>query len=120
MTLNKPGSRALSPTDTPPQGPDRAGITIHEYRDALEAAREALDIPHGASVGDQCIRDAILMERVMHMAGTLERILGDDPYLDIPWQVAYLRARLAEHPAQGYKTWDERVAEMDAARGGGR
>jgi hypothetical protein len=30
--------------------------------------------------------------------------------------VAYLRERLAEHPAEGYKTWDERVAELDAAR----
>jgi hypothetical protein len=30
--------------------------------------------------------------------------------------VAYLRARLAEHPAQGYKTWDERTAELEAAR----
>jgi len=30
--------------------------------------------------------------------------------------VEYLRARLAEHPAVGYKTWDERVAELDAAK----
>ncbi len=120
MTLNKPGSRTLSPTDSPPQGPDQAGITIHEYRDALEAVREALDIPHGATVGDQEIRDRILIKRVMHAAGMLERVLSDDPYVDIPWQVAYLRARLAEHPAVRYRSWDERMAELDASRGGGR
>jgi hypothetical protein len=30
--------------------------------------------------------------------------------------MAYLRERLAEHPAEGYKTWDERVIELEAAR----
>jgi hypothetical protein len=35
---------------------------------------------------------------------------------DVPWSVAYLRARLAEHPAEGYKTWDERMVELDAAK----
>lgn len=46
----------------------------------------------------------------------LQSILdGDHPIPDAAWSVAYLRARLAEHPATGYKTWDERMAELDAA-----
>ncbi len=30
--------------------------------------------------------------------------------------MGYLRARLAEHPATGYKTWAERMAELAAAK----
>jgi hypothetical protein len=97
----------------------RVTITLTEALHALTAVLKALDIPHAATVGDEEIRTKILLERVMHAAGTLERVLGDDPYIDIPWQVAYLRARLAEHPATGYKTWDERMAELDAAKAPG-
>jgi hypothetical protein len=83
--------------------------------DALAALREALDIPNAATVGDQETRDAILVERAGHAVVMLAGILGGDDS-DIPWSTAYLRARLAEHPAAGYKTWDERVAELDAAK----
>src|ERR1700730_12173927 len=85
-------------------------------RDALEAVREALDIPHAATVGDEEIRAKILDQRLGHAVVMLAGILGEDPAPDIPWSVAYLRARLAEHPAQGYKTWAERMAELDAAK----
>jgi hypothetical protein len=85
-------------------------------RDALEAVRGALDIPYGATVGDEETRTAILLERVGHTAVMLNGILGGDPHPDIEWSVAYLRARLAEHPATGYKTWAERMAELDAAK----
>jgi hypothetical protein len=84
--------------------------------DALAAVREALDIPNAATVGDQETRDAILVERARHAVVMLAAILDGDAPLGIPWSVAYLRARLAEHPAAGYKTWDERVAELDAAK----
>jgi len=46
----------------------------------------------------------------------LQGILGRDPIADVAWSTAYLRERLAEHPATGYKTWVERVAELDAAK----
>ncbi len=83
--------------------------------DALAAVRQALDIPTAATAGGQEARDAILVERAGHAVVMLQGILsGDDS--DIPWSVAYLRARLAEHPATGYKTWDERVAELNVAQ----
>ncbi len=100
----------------PTQGaaPDQAQLL-----DALTAVREALDIPHAATVGDQETRDAILVERVGHAAAMLDGLfgrLGDGRDPMIGWSAGYLRARLAEHPAEGYRTWDERMAELEAAR----
>jgi hypothetical protein len=89
-------------------------------RDALEAVREALAIPHAATVGDDETRVKILLERVGHVVVMLGSILAEDATADVPWSVAYLRARLAEHPPAGYKTWDERMAELDAAKAEGR
>ena len=83
--------------------------------DALAAVREAFAIPNGATMGDQQTRDAILLERAGHAVVMLADILGEDTTPDVPWSVAYLRARLAEHPAAGYKTWEQHVAELDAA-----
>ena len=93
--------------------------TAAQLLDALRAVREALDIPHAATVGDQEVRDAILVERTGHAAVMLARIFeciadGRDPM--IGWSAGYLREQLARHPAEGYKTWDERAAELAAAR----
>ncbi len=87
-----------------------------ELLDALRAVREALDIPHAATVGDDETRAKILAERLGHTVAMLAGILDRDPIADVAWSTAYLRARLAEHPATGYTTWAERVAELDAAR----
>lgn len=84
--------------------------------DALTAVREALAIPNGATVLDQQLRDAILVERAGHVRVMLDGILGRDATRGIPWSTAYLRDRLAERPAAGYRTWDERVADMGAAK----
>jgi hypothetical protein len=84
--------------------------------DALAAVREALGIPNGATMGDQEIRDRILAERAGHAAAMLAGILGGDATRDIGWSVAYLREQLAKYPATGYRTWDERVAGLDAAK----
>jgi hypothetical protein len=85
--------------------------------DALRAVLEALDIPHAATNGDQETRDKILLERAGHALIMLRSVLdGEHPAPDAPWSVAYLRERLAEHPAAGYKTWAERMAELDAAK----
>jgi hypothetical protein len=91
-------------------------LTAAELLDALTAVREALDIPHAATVGDDETRAKILDQRTGHAVAMLRGILDRDPVADIPWSVAYLRERLAEHPASGYKTWDERVAELEAAK----
>lgn len=83
-------------------------------REALDAVRDALDIPHAATVGEQETRDRILVERAGHAVVMLQSILGADTF-DPAWSIAYLREQLAKHPAAGYKTWAERVAELDAA-----
>jgi hypothetical protein len=84
---------------------------------ALQAVREAIDIPHGATLGDEETRGKILKERLIATVVMLQNILDEDDgrTVDVPWSVGYLRARLAEHPAEGYKTWAERVAEREAA-----
>ena len=84
-------------------------------RDALAAVLEALDIPNAGSVKDQEIRNRILVERAGHAAVFLRGIFGDDPVSDLPWSIGYLNDRLAEHPAVGYQTWAERMAELDSA-----
>ncbi|MGA2826527.1 MAG: hypothetical protein ABSF03_10425 [Streptosporangiaceae bacterium] len=93
-----------------------------ELLTALEAVREAIDIPHAATVGDAETRAKILDERLISTVIMLRNILGKDGRaVDVPWSVECLRARLAEHPAEGYKTWHERVAELERDRqAGGR
>jgi hypothetical protein len=46
----------------------------------------------------------------------LRGILGEDAHPGIPWSMGYLRARLVEHRATGYMTWQERVTELEAAK----
>jgi hypothetical protein len=87
-----------------------------ELLDALTAVREALDIPHAATVGDDETRAKILDERLGHTVVMLQGILDRDATVDIPWSAGYLREQLAKHPAEGYKTWDQAVAEMKAAK----
>jgi hypothetical protein len=91
-----------------------------ELLDALRAVREAIDIPHPATVGDGETYDRILKERVLHVVVMLGNIVPADgrPCAAdvIPWSVEYLRARLAEHPASGYRTWAEHVAELQRDR----
>lgn len=50
----------------------------------------------------------ILAERSGHALAMLDGILGEDPHFDVPWSVAYLRARLAEHSLAGYRAWEAR------------
>jgi hypothetical protein len=83
---------------------------------ALRAVLEALDIPHPATVGDGEGHDRILGERVMHTVVFLRGLLTDlTRDRDRPeWALEYFREKLAEHPATGYRTWDEAVAELHA------
>jgi hypothetical protein len=61
-------------------------------------------------VGEQEKRDGILIERVGHVAVILNGLLAEDSWHDWSWHdwswsTVYLRERLAEHAAKGYKTW---------------
>lgn len=69
-----------------------------------------------ATAGDGETHDRILKERVMHVVVMLRSVLTPDRYPDVPWSTAYLRERLAEHPAEGDKTWQQRTAELEAVR----
>lgn len=85
-----------------------------ELLDALQAVLEALDIPNPATIGDEEIHREILAGRVRHAVVMLRSILKD--HSGVAWSTEYLRGCLAEHPAEGYKTWNERAAELHAAR----
>lgn len=76
--------------------------------DLLKAVLEALDIPHPATVGDHEVHDRVLNDRVMHAVIALRAALDDKPLMDIEWTTEYLRERLAEHPATGYRVWGDR------------
>jgi hypothetical protein len=93
-----------------------------ELLDALRAVHEAIAIPHPATAGDGEVYDRILGERLRHVRVMLDSVLSGDSYGGAAWGVAYLRERLAEHPASGYKTFNERAAELKASRedGGAR
>lgn len=93
-----------------------AGPSRDDLLDALRAVLEALDIPHPVTAGDGEIHGEILAERTMHAVIALRNIMDSKCTPDVPWNVAYLRTKLAEHPAEGYKTWPELVAETKAAR----
>lgn len=86
---------------------------------ALAAVLEALSIPHATTVGDEETRNQILLMRVMHTVVFLEGLDQEDQaYVaeSFPHRLSYFRERLAAYPAEGYKTWDELVAEMEARR----
>lgn len=76
-----------------PSGPDRV---------LLQAVLEALALPYPATVGDGEVYGRILKDRVMDARVALEGVLqrGDDP----GWSADYLRSRIAEKPATGYRT----------------
>jgi hypothetical protein len=90
--------------------------TEHQFREALAAVLEALDIPSPATVGDEETHDRILLERVTHAVIFLRGLLGGRG-LGTEWEIRYLREKLAEHPAEGYRTWDQAVAELRAREG---
>lgn len=80
-------------------------MTSTPERALLAAVLEALDIRHPATVGDSEAHGEILASRVMDAVTALRGVLqeGDDP----GWSADYLRSRLAEKPADGYRVWGE-------------
>ena len=95
-----------------------ADASREELIGALAPVREAIDIPNAATAADEKIRARILLERVMHAVLMLRGIL-DGGLADVPRSTAYPRVQLARHPATGYRTWDELMAERARARKGG-
>ena len=96
------GAHWLEPGEKCPDAPGRA-----TDRAALAVILEALDIPLAACEGDNEIRAKILDGRLIHTLGMLREWLspvgpGDERHA--AWSLAYLRERLAEHPATGYRT----------------
>ncbi|MBP5892817.1 hypothetical protein [Streptomyces scabiei] len=73
-----------------------------DLRQLLAVVLDAVDIAHPATVGDAEVHGRILADRVMDARVALEGVLrqGDDP----GWAADYLRSRLAEKPAVGYRT----------------
>lgn len=74
-------------------------------RDLLAAVLEALDIPNPATSDDEKVHDSILRHRAIDARIALRGVLadGDDP----AWSASYLRAKLAEMPAVGYRAWGQ-------------
>lgn len=89
-------------TDQPPT--DRLPAPVV---DLLAAVREALDIPHPATLGDSERHAEILAERVSHAVIALCSVLDGGPSLGIEWTTSYLREQLAKVPATGYRAWGE-------------
>jgi hypothetical protein len=81
---------------------------------ALRAVLDALGIPSPATIGDGEIHDRILHERVLHAVIFLRGALVEARATPFEWGFDYFREKLAEHPATGYRTWDEAVAETRA------
>lgn len=80
-------------------------MTSTPDRVLLAVVLEALEIPSPATVGDSAAYRELLASRAMDAVIALRGVLdqGDDP----GWSADYLRARLAEKPATGYRTWGE-------------
>lgn len=92
---------------------DRTEPTAGELRQLLAAVLEALDIPSPATLGDSETHREILAHRVMDTVVAVRGVIeGGD---DAGWSADYLRARLAEKPATGYRAWG--AAEEDAVEG---
>lgn len=79
---------------------------MSDERALLAAVLEAIALPYPATVGDAEVHDRILLDRVIDARVAIEGVLqrGDEP----GWSADYLRARLAEKPAVGYRVAGER------------
>ncbi|WP_326596753.1 hypothetical protein [Streptomyces sp. NBC_01803] len=95
-------------------GESQLPIPAAEFRHLLTAVFEALDIPAPATVGDGEVHDRLLVDRVIHARIALASVLneGDDP----GWSADYLRARLAELPATGYRAYGQSSADTNGGR----
>ncbi|MGW0933639.1 hypothetical protein [Streptomyces sp. NPDC002666] len=75
---------------------------MNDIRTLLEAVLEAIDIPHPATVGDTDGYQ-VALDRRASLAIIIARAALADAPADIGWNADYLRQKLAEHPATGYR-----------------
>src|SRR5690242_14470996 len=75
----------------------RRDAATPDWRDAVAAVREALDIPHPRTAGDAEVFHEILDQRLMQALVMMRSVLDRDN-ADVAWHVEHLRARLAEMP----------------------
>ncbi|MEU8277404.1 hypothetical protein ACFYOK_29585 [Microbispora bryophytorum] len=85
--------------------------------DLLRAVREALDLPHAASLDGDKTRDEILGRRLLSVGSVLSCVLDDGvpaDYLSVT--ARFLRDQTAKHPATGYVTHEQAMAEVKAGK----
>jgi hypothetical protein len=84
--------------------------------DALRAAREALDIPHAATVHGGHARQKLLEDRAMYAIVALNALLDvpDIDELGARSTIAFLRRHLADRPPTGYVTTEQARAALAA------
>lgn len=76
-------------------------VSEEVLRGALELTRAALAIPYPATVGDAEVHSKILDARVTHALLMIGSVLDNR---DPRWAMEYCRERLAENPAEGYRS----------------
>ncbi|MFF9688967.1 hypothetical protein [Streptomyces sp. NPDC014623] len=76
---------------------------MSDLRHLLEAVLEAIDIPHPATIGDQDAHRALLEARASLAVTVARAALAEHPD-GIGWNADYLRRKLIEYPATGYRT----------------
>ncbi|MEV6791322.1 hypothetical protein AB0M87_04820 [Streptomyces sp. NPDC051320] len=127
LSLVAPGADGMicTPADgvhVHPANPTAAEADRDALLDFLRVVHEALAIPFAATIGEGWKRAAILEARLPHIVVELENQLDDARR-----HTAYLRKRIAAHPATGYitdaqaraavadgKTWHEAVNQPSA------
>lgn len=69
-------------------------------------------------MGDETAYIKVLEQRVMHARAFLRDILREDMPMDLDWEIDYLRGKLADHPATGYRHWPSGKDNATSAPGG--
>lgn len=81
-----------------------------DIRALLDSVLEAIDIPFPATGADLDKFYALLDERTRLAVLTARGALAEDP-ADIAWNADYLRRKLTEHPATGYRPYNNEVSQ---------
>ncbi|MFB6875691.1 hypothetical protein [Streptomyces sp. NPDC056323] len=73
----------------------------------LQTILDAIDIPAPATPDDAAEYNRVLADRAGHAAVALRDVLAGAAQFGPGWITRYLRARLDETPATGYRTLDD-------------
>ncbi|MFD0800827.1 hypothetical protein ACFQZU_05775 [Streptomonospora algeriensis] len=97
---------AYDPTRTPADGTavvEDSEPTAEEYRRTLVAILEAIDLPFGATVGDEECRAEVVSHRAIQTVVHLRALLEESDPRDRAVTLAHLRDRLSDYPVN-YRT----------------